>query len=82
MSCRPTATSARPRLCRATDHDINNREDEGNARVHASLRTNDTSYKKLGELLIANPMDILIERDERLRRWMLIARTASIESRP
>jgi hypothetical protein len=32
--------------------------------------------------LIANPMGILIERNERLRRLMLIARTASIESRP
>ena len=27
-------------------------------------RTNDTSYEKLGELLIANPAGILIERDE------------------
>jgi hypothetical protein len=28
------------------------------------FRTNDTSYEKLGELLIANPTGILIERDE------------------
>ena len=28
------------------------------------FRTNDTSYEKLGELLVANPMGILIERDE------------------
>jgi putative DNA primase/helicase len=28
------------------------------------FRTNDTSYEKLGELLIANPSGILIERDE------------------
>jgi hypothetical protein len=38
--------------------------DEPQEPLPVRFRTNDTSYEKLGEILIANPTGILIERDE------------------